>query len=82
MNQTRTVLGEGGRLVLPATYRKAMGIAPGDDLILVLDDHELRIIPPRHAIRRAQALVRRYVPAGTSLSGALIAQRRAEAEDA
>ena len=77
MNRILTKLGEGGRLVIPAEYRKALGVEVGDDLVLVLEEKNLRVSTPQEAIRRAQALVRKYVPEGRLLSDELIADRRA-----
>jgi bifunctional DNA-binding transcriptional regulator/antitoxin component of YhaV-PrlF toxin-antitoxin module len=79
MNRILTKLGEGGRLVIPAEYRKALGVEVGDDLVLVLEENDLRVSTPQEAIRRAQALVRKYVPEGRLLSDELIADRRREA---
>jgi bifunctional DNA-binding transcriptional regulator/antitoxin component of YhaV-PrlF toxin-antitoxin module len=79
MNRILTKLGEGGRLVIPAEYRKALGVEVGDDLVLVLEENDLRVLTPQEAIRRAQALVRKYVPEGRLLSDELIADRRREA---
>jgi hypothetical protein len=42
-------------------------------------DGQLRILSPEMAIKQAQALVRRYVPAGTCLSEELLRERRADA---
>lgn len=69
----------GGRVVIPAVYRRALDLHEGDDLILWLDDGELRITTPALAIARAQALIRQYIPEGRSLSEELLADRRAEA---
>jgi bifunctional DNA-binding transcriptional regulator/antitoxin component of YhaV-PrlF toxin-antitoxin module len=71
-------LDEGGRLVIPADYRKALGVDVGDELVLVLEEGSLRVSTPREAIRRAQAVVRSYVPAGKRLSDELIKERRRE----
>jgi bifunctional DNA-binding transcriptional regulator/antitoxin component of YhaV-PrlF toxin-antitoxin module len=79
MTETRVILGSGGRLVVPARFRKAMGVQPGDSLVMALQGSELRVLSPREALRRAQALVRRHVPAGRRLSEELIAERRREA---
>jgi len=79
MARLLTKLGEGGRLVIPAEYRKALGVETGDDLVLVLGDNDIRVLTPQEAIRRAQALVRKYVPEGRMLSDELIADRRREA---
>ncbi len=42
-------------------------------------DGELRVRSLKAAVERAQALVRRYVPAGDSLVDELIRDRRSEA---
>ena len=73
-------LGEGGRLVIPVEYRRALGVETGDELVLILEDKTMRVLTPREAIKRAQALVRSYVPEGQSLSDELIAERRKESK--
>jgi AbrB family looped-hinge helix DNA binding protein len=75
----KTTLGEGGRIVIPAGYRKAMGIKPGDEILLILEDNEIRLLSTRKAIARVQASVRKYVPEGVSLVDELIKERREEA---
>lgn len=81
MAEIRTRIAEGGRVVIPAEYRRALGVEPGDEVVLSLEKGEVRIFTPRQAVRRAQLLVQRYVPKGRRLSEELIAERRAEAED-
>jgi len=80
MVETTTRLGPSGRVVIPAEYRKAMGIDVGDEVILRLEGGEIRMRGRAEAIRQAQALVRRYVGSDRCLSGELIAERRVEAE--
>jgi len=77
--QAWTQIGEGGRVVIPAVMRASLGVGVGDTVLLRLDGGELRILTPRQAIRRAQELVRQYVPEGVSLADELIAERRLEA---
>ncbi len=77
-----TRLGTGGRLVIPGRLRRAVGLAPGDEVVIVLDDQGLRLLTVEQAVARAQALVGRYVPPGRSLSQELIEDRRVEAADA
>lgn len=72
-------LGRDGRFVIPAAFRKAMGIEPGDDLVLHCEDGKLRVVGRRVGLERARAIVRRHVPEGVSLVDELIADRRAEA---
>ena len=75
----KTIIREGGRLVIPAAYRKALGLKPGDEVLLTLEDGEIRVVGTRQAIARAQTLIRRYIPEGRSLSEELIEGRREEA---
>lgn len=79
MTSIKTKIGEGGRVVVPAKYRKALDLKPGDDVILVLGDGEVRITTVKQAIRRAQQIVRRYVPEDRDLVSELIKERREEA---
>ncbi len=79
MTQVKTRLDRGGRVVIPAEYRRALGLSPGEEVILRLEDGEIRLLSLTQAIRRAQAIVRQYVPDDRSLSDELIAERRAEA---
>ena len=78
MNEVKTKLAEGGRIVIPAAYRQALGLHVGDEVILRLEDGEVRIFTRYQAIRRAQELVRRYIPEERSLADELIAERRLE----
>jgi AbrB family looped-hinge helix DNA binding protein len=73
-------VGAGGRLVIPGEYRAALGIAPGDVVVLVLERDGLRLLTPGQAVRRAQDLVSKYVGPERSLSDELIAERREEAD--
>ncbi len=79
MPETRSKIGAGGRVVIPADYRKALGVEEGDEVVLLLDGDQVRILTPRQAVGRAQALVRRHVPAGIRLSRELIEERKREA---
>lgn len=72
-------IAEGGRIVIPADYRKALGLRTGDQVMIRLEDGEIRIRSIDEGIRRARQLVRRVVPAERSLVDELIAERRAEA---
>ncbi len=73
-------MSENGRIVIPAAYRKAMGLKGGEALIIRLDEDGLHIQSRAQAIKRAQAIIRRYVPEGVSLVDELIAERRREAK--
>ena len=75
----KTKIRDGGRLVIPAEYRKALGLKPGDEVLLSLEDGEIRLVSTRQAVARSQTLVRRYIPKGRSLSEELVKERREEA---
>ena len=53
--------------------------ASSDKVLVRLEGNELRIYTYAEAMRRAQELVRSFVPPGVSLVDELIADRRAEA---
>jgi len=78
--ETRTRVNENGRLVIPASYRKALGIKAGDEVILRMEDDELRITTMKRRIERAQRRIRQYVKPGVSLVDELIADRREAAK--
>ena len=80
MNEVRMRVNENGRVVIPATFRAALGIDAGDELVMRIEDKELRITTLKNRIERAQNQVRRYVKPGTRLSDELIAERREAAK--
>ncbi len=74
--QTKARVSENGRLVIPASFRKALGIEVGDEVVLELKHDELRITTQQQRIRRARERARKYLPKGVSLSKELLAERR------
>lgn len=80
MEESRTRVNENGRVVIPASFRKALGINAGDEVLLRIENDELRISPLRQRVERAQRLVRQHVKRGTSLADELIAERREAAK--
>ena len=79
MHTHRLKHGENGRISIPAAYRRKLGMRPGDELIVQLDEGEIRLTSPKLALERARRLVDRYVQTDESLVDSLIADRRAEA---
>jgi len=73
---TRARVNENGRIVIPASFRKTLGINAGDEVVLRIEDDELRISTLKRRIEQAQRLVRRHVKTGASLVDELIAERR------
>ncbi len=78
--ETRMRVNQNGRVVIPASYRKALGIKVGDEVILRMEDDELRITTMKRRIERAQRRIRQYVKPGVSLADELIAERREAAK--
>ncbi len=74
-SETRMRVNENGRVVIPASFRKALGIHIGDEVVLRIEDDELRITTLKRRIARARRLVRKYVKPGTSLVDELIEDR-------
>jgi bifunctional DNA-binding transcriptional regulator/antitoxin component of YhaV-PrlF toxin-antitoxin module len=72
-------LREGGRVLIPQDLRERLGVKEGDILVGEFVDGQLTLMSRDTAVRKAQDLVRRYVPEGVSLVDELIAERRAEA---
>jgi AbrB family looped-hinge helix DNA binding protein len=79
--KTRMRINENGRVVIPASFRKRLGIRVGDEVVLQIQDYELRITTLKRSIERAQRLVRKHVKPGTSLVDELIAERREAARN-
>jgi AbrB family looped-hinge helix DNA binding protein len=71
----RMRVNENGRVVLPATFRRALNIKPGDEVVGHLEGSELHITTLKRRIEQAQRHVRRYVKPGVSLADQLIAER-------
>lgn len=74
-------LGPGGRVVIPAVYRKVMEVEEGGRLMARVVDGELRLITPKMGIRLAQKRVRETIRGDESLIDTLMEMRRQEVED-
>ncbi len=79
--EIRTRVNENGRVVIPASFRKALGIEAGGEVVLRIEDDELRITTQQRCIQRAQRRARKYVKRGTSLVDELLAERREAAKN-
>jgi AbrB family looped-hinge helix DNA binding protein len=78
--ETRMRVNENGRVVIPASFRKALGINVGDEVVLRIEDDELRITTLKRRLERAQQSIRKYIKPGRSLVDELIAERREAAK--
>ena len=74
--ETHARINENGRVVIPASFRRALGINSGDTVVLRIENDELRITTLRQRLAKAKELVRRHVAPTKSLVDELIAERR------
>jgi AbrB family looped-hinge helix DNA binding protein len=79
MADISTQITSGGRIVIPAPLRRALGLKDGDEVLIRLEGGELRILTRRERVHRARAMVMSRIGAGRSLADELIAERREEA---
>jgi AbrB family looped-hinge helix DNA binding protein len=71
---------DGGKLIIPAAFRRKLGIDTGDTVVIELGEDGLHVRSLSSAVRRAQEIVREFLPDGTDLADELIADRKIEAE--
>lgn len=67
-----------GRMILPASVRKAMGLHGDAKVILTIEDDQVRLSPIGHGVSRAQALYREHARQARTTDDFLI-DRKAEA---
>jgi AbrB family looped-hinge helix DNA binding protein len=72
---------EKGRLVIPAQFREAMGIEPGDVVEMRLEENELRVATRAQRLREVRRRMKNILGPGRSLAEELIAERREAAGD-
>lgn len=75
----KTKINANGRIVLPAAMRNAIGVKPGDEILLRVEDGEICVYTMANAIRQAQELIRPYAKGKGSMVDELIRERRREA---
>ena len=80
MPDIATKISAGGRIVIPADFRRQLGADVGDEVILRLVEGEIHVLTKAQAVRKAQALVRRSVAKDRSLVKELLQERRKAAK--
>jgi AbrB family looped-hinge helix DNA binding protein len=79
MQDIKVRISEGGRIVIPADFRRQLGVDTGDELILHMENNRLVLFTPLQAIQYVQEQVAQYNVQRMPLSEQLIADRQAEA---
>lgn len=67
-----------GRMILPASVRKAMGLHGDAKVILTVEDDQVRLSPIGHGVSRAQALYRENAKHARTIDD-FLSDRKAEA---
>lgn len=80
LERVKTKITEGGRIVIPIEYRRALQLETGDEMLVTLNEGEIVIIPRKEALKRAQQIVSHYC-SSPSLADELIVERRIEAQN-
>ena len=74
-------IGEGGRVIIPAAYRKELDLHPGDELIMRLQNGEIRLFRQMRAVERIRALVKKKKVKNVNYVDDFIAFRKQESGD-
>ena len=69
---------EAGRIVIPAEFRKALGIKPGDGMSMIIEDDGIKLMTMEQVVKWAQKGLGLPVP--YSLVDELLRERREEAD--
>jgi AbrB family looped-hinge helix DNA binding protein len=70
-----------GRVLIPASFRAALGLKVGDEIDLRIEDNEIRISTLQSRLAKSRLRLRQFVKPGRLLSDELIAERRRAAKN-
>jgi AbrB family looped-hinge helix DNA binding protein len=76
----RVRIGPQGRIQIPAATIAKLGLKEGQTLFVEVESGEIHLLPVAAAVSRAQAIIRKFVPAEVSLVDQLLEDRRREVE--
>lgn len=80
MEKIPVKIGEGGRIVIPSEYRKALSLNIGDELMLHLEQDRMILMTRQQAIEYVQERLGKYSTQGRILSEEVIRDRKEEVE--
>lgn len=75
----RVRINEQGRIVIPVEMRRELGLQPGDEVAIYVDDDRLIVETDASLLKKLQGLFA-HIPKERVLSDELVAERHAEAE--
>jgi AbrB family looped-hinge helix DNA binding protein len=81
MLEYRTRLQDGGRLVIPADFRRELSLSPGEEIILRVREGELLVSSVRQALSRMRKLVKKYGHKKRMVDSLIAARRREAARE-
>jgi antitoxin PrlF len=76
LKERRIRIDANGRVVIPVSIRRALGIKSRDTVVLRVENNELLITTLGQRLAKAQRMVSKYAGSTTSLVDELIAERR------
>ena len=76
--EIKTKIGTGGKIIIPASFRKSIHLNVGDDIILHLKDNDIIMTTASQALKKIQAKLKLHNPNQDSLVDELIQMRRDE----
>jgi AbrB family looped-hinge helix DNA binding protein len=77
----KTRVDQNGRIVIPAEVRKRLGVEPGDDVVLDVGLHDVRLSSHGAALAALKHLVQEGIRAPYSVDAFLKGRRRGAAEE-
>lgn len=72
---------KGGKVSIPAIYRKSLRLKEGDEIIFSLNNNELTLIPIKTSLQKVRGMINQYHDPNKSLVDKLILERRAKAKN-
>ena len=78
MRQFNIIVGENGRMIIPAIFRKQLNLKAGDEVVVKLSaDNDIIVHSPKQSLTKLQALIKNKV-GKESLVDALFEMRKKE----
>jgi AbrB family looped-hinge helix DNA binding protein len=77
----RAKVTKGGKISLPAAFRKHLNLQNGDEILFESREGEIVFFPVKSMLEKVRKNINHYHPSNESLVDKLIAERRKEAKD-